>query len=269
MRSQMEAIRSLIGEGDVATRNTLLQALEHEVDFEVIGACETAPQLIAAANETRPDLLLIDTMMAGTSGFSVLDAVVVTNPPNVIFVADSERYAARAFEVGALDYLVKPVGPPRLELAIDRARRHISAPDAVAVSEGREELLPPFAGADNSFAGGSNGRCLRWIVVRSVGKIRFVCSDEVDWIEARGDHLVIHTGNAAHTIRGTMKAMEQRLDPDKFLRIHRSTIVNLSRVKELQPYFHGEFVVVLDDGTSLRMSRGRRDSLEQLLGQPI
>jgi two-component system LytT family response regulator len=257
----MEAIRTLIGEGDTATRNTLLQKLEHELDFEVVGACETAAQVIATANETGPDLLLIDTIMAGTSGFSVLKAVTSSNRPDVIFVAESEEYAARAFDVGAADYLVKPVTQTRLAVALDRARGLLQLHHETNGNGSSQESL---RGYDST-----NCRCLRWIVVKSADKVQFVATDEIDWIEAHGDNLILHVGAKQHAIRGTMKAMEQKLDPERFLRIHRSTIVNLNRLEELQPYFHGEFVVVLNDGTNLRLSRGRRQSLEQFLGQPI
>jgi two-component system LytT family response regulator len=271
-RNDTEVIRVLIAESDASTREGLIRAIQDGLDFEVVDTCDTGTQLLAAINEKAPDVLVIDVELAGTSDFKALELLDMDPPPKVIFVADSGQYALQAFDLGATDYLVRPVNEARFMVALDRVRSHIQlnvdtfphAPIHVLkqTPEGDSQI-------DSDEAADRDSHYLRRIVVRTSDSIKLVDPADVYWIEACGDNLIIHTKNGKHTIRGTMKGMERKLDPENFVRIHRSAIINLKQLEQLQPYFHGEYVVVLCDGTQLRLSRGRKEPLERLLGQSL
>lgn len=192
--------------------------------------------------------------MPEVDGFDVIDAVGSESFPRVIFTTAYDQYALRAFEVNAVDYLPKTVDPDRFRRALDRARnRERSARDLQAELLGLLESLP------------TRPRCLERLVVKSGGRIAFVRSEELDCIEAYGNYLRLCLGSEEHLLRMTISAIETRLDPTRFVRIHRSTIVNVDRVKELQSTFHGEYAVLLQSGRRLTLSRGYRDRLQSLL----
>jgi len=265
----MDTIRALVAVHDAVTRKQLLRMLERASGVTVVDVCETAAQAVSAADRTELDLLLLEVALAGTSGFEVLQVVSSERQPEVIFVGGSDSDAVRAYEVGAVDYVVKPVEWSRLSLALERARGRLRTRDGTAAANGAPEPSIDYESVALRGSLSNNGRYFRRIMVKSADRIVFVDTQQIDWIEARGDLLVLHAGETEHLVRSTMKEMEGKLDPEDFFRIHRSAIINLARLVELQPYFHGEYVVVLSDGTRLRLARGRRESLERFLGQSI
>jgi len=192
--------------------------------------------------------------------------------PAVVFVTAYDEHAVRAFEHHALDYLLKPVDEARFDRTLARVRERLAERRASAASDRLLRLLAErelTAAAPAPAAAPEPARYLSRVVLKSTGKINFVEVAEIDWIEADGDYLKLHTAKGAHLLRSTMAQMEKQLDPRDFVRIHRSTMVRLSRVKELQPYFHGEYVVLLGDGTRLKLSRSYREQLQAALGQAL
>jgi two-component system LytT family response regulator len=199
-------------------------------------------------------------------GISVLRALDPAELPVVVFITAHDRYAVNAFEVHAVDYLLKPFDDRRFHQAVNIAKQRVRQGRLGAL---REELID-LLGAPAAAAAGAaapESAYLKRLVIKSGGRVTLLGVAEIDWIEAEGDYVKVHAGRAWHLLRETMKHIEGQFDPAQFVRIHRSTIVNVERIKELQPYFKGEFVVKLQDGTSLKLSRGFRPHLEKALGR--
>jgi len=194
--------------------------------------------------------------MVGCDGFETLSRVGPGIAPVVVFVTAYDEYALRAFEVNAVDYLLKPYDDARFSSALSRARELVMRKRNDAVDSKIERLIEHLEG---------EGRDR--ILLKSSGEIIFLKTCEIDWIEAEGDYVKFHTGGRTHLMRGTMASLEERLDPSRFIRIHRSTIVNSDRLRKLSPSFEGEYAVVLQDGTKLRLSRGYHDRIKALLGR--
>jgi two-component system LytT family response regulator len=250
-------IRTLIVDDEPLARQRVRALLEGEPDVEVVGECGDGRRAAAAIAELKPDLVFLDVQMPHLDGFGVLDAVRADHLPAVVFVTAYDRYALRAFEVHALDYLLKPFDRERFHKALGRARAQLRREPGADVSRRLLALLEDVQGARKG---------LERLVIKSGGRVCFVRTDEIDWVEAAGNYLRLHVGGEVHLLRETMNRLEARLDPARFLRIHRSTMVNIERIQELQPTFHGEHVVLLRDGTELTLSRGYRDRLQELLG---
>jgi two-component system LytT family response regulator len=177
--------------------------------------------------------------------------------PAVIFVTAYDRYALQAFEVHALDYLLKPFDRPRFQKALAHAREQLAREKTAGLNDRLVALLEDAPGSKKT---------LDRLVIKSAGRVFFVKTDEIDWIEAAGNYARIHVGSESHLLRETMSALEEKLDGNKFVRIHRSTIVNLERIQELQPWFHGDYVVILRNGRQLTLSRGYRQRMQELFG---
>jgi two-component system LytT family response regulator len=240
--------------------------LKGESNIEVVGECSNGQEAVAAVRELQPDLLFLDVQMPVLDGFGVLEALGPRQLPAIIFVTAYDSYAIRAFEVNALDYLLKPFDRNRFRKALQRARSQIFKESQAPEGEQIASLLEDAqAERRSSTARGA----LERLVIKSSGRVFFLRTEEIDWIEAAGNYLRLHVGNDMHLLRDTMNNLEARLHPDKFLRIHRSTMVNLERVKELQPWFHGDYKVILLDGTELTLSRSYRPKLKHLLGESI
>jgi two-component system LytT family response regulator len=235
-------LRVLLVDDEPPARRRLRALLRDEPGVEIVGECEDGEQAVDAVRRLTPDLLLLDVQMPGLDGFEVIEALGPARRPAVIFVTAYDEYALRAFEVHALDYLLKPFDRARLRDALAHARASI-APGALG--QRLEALLRDV----------TTSRRARRLIVRSRGRVQFVPVEAIDWIESAGHYVTLHCGRETHLIRDTMTALEGRLDPDRFLRVHRSTFVNVDRIRELQPSFHGEFVVMLRDGTRLQCSR--------------
>ena len=217
-------------------------------------------EAIDAIGGFEPDLVFLDVQMPGASGFEVIEAVGAARMPLVVFVTAYDQYALRAFDVHALDYLLKPFDRERFHEALVRARQTLER-----AVERRSRAASARARAGSQ----ADAQRLDRFVIKSGGRVFFVRADEIDWIEAAGNYVKLHVGNDAHLFRETMNAIEAQLDSDTFFRIHRSHIVNIERVKELQPWFNGEYVVVPANGTRLTLSRSYRDKLQERLGATL
>lgn len=244
----------LIVDDEPLARERLRTLLAAEAEVEVVGECASGPDAVAAINQHRPDLVLLDINMPGMDGFGVLRAL--TPPlPLVIFVTAYDEYAVKAFEARALDYLLKPFKPTRLQAAVARAKEELARRQPDEVSRRLLSLL-----ADRSPPAARLSR----IAVRDRQKVRFVRTDAIDWIEASGNYSILHAGRENHVLRETLATFEEQLSPDEFVRVSRSAIVRLDRIQHLEPAFNGEHLVVLTDGSRLPMTRGLRELQERL-----
>jgi two-component system LytT family response regulator len=247
-------LRILVVDDEPLARGKLLRLLADEDGVEVSGEASSFAEAASAIRSLRPELLLLDVQLPDRSGFELLDEVAVELRPEVIFVTAHDEHAVRAFAVRAVDYLVKPYDRERLRVALDRGREQ-------AMRRRREART--LAG-DPSAAGGESEPMTRF-VVRGVGRLLLIEVGEVDWIEAAGNYVRLHHGRESHLLRETMSSLEARLSPRRFARIHRSTIVNLARVRELHHILHGDYSVLLRDGARLTLSRGYRERFERLI----
>jgi two-component system LytT family response regulator len=276
-----------------------LRRLLREVGVDAVTECADGREAVAALREHRPDLLFLDVQMPELDGFGVLAEVGAEQMPPVVFVTAFDQYALRAFEVNALDYLLKPFDAERFRKAFAKARGAIERESAArqgerltallerlaangaaaagiagrrAAANGDAEDLPPALAAGSSAPQSAPGappaeRYLERLLVKNEGRVSFVKTAEIDWIEASGNYLRLHVGRDVHMIRETMGTLEAKLDPRQFLRVHRSTIVRTDCIREMQPWFSGEYVIILRDGTRLKLSRSYREPVAQQLGQ--
>ncbi len=237
--------------------NDCARLLEADPVIATVGECGDGRQAVTDVQELRPDLVFLDVQMPVLNGFGVLQALETTTLPVVIFVTAHDRYAVKAFEVHALDYLLKPFDRSRFGVALERAKAQIRQGSAAALNVRLQEMLQTTPGRRQG---------AERLMVKSSGRISFVRIEDIDWIEAAGNYVRLHVGKEDHLLRETLTALEKKLDPARFVRIHRSTIVNLDRIRELQPAFHGDYIIVLKDGAELALSRSCRDKLEESLG---
>ena len=274
-------MRVLIVDDEALARQRVRRLLQNEADVEVVGEAGTGREAVTMINDLNPDLVCLDVQMPELDGFGVLQELDGGNVPMVLFVTAYDEHAQRAFDVHAVDYVLKPVDADRFRAAFDRARTQRAH---AAAAERLGELLATVrrladggaasadAGAGAAAAGNgvngaaTNGRYASRILVKHDGRMFFVKTTEIDWIEADRNYVKLHVGKAAHTIRDRISHLEETLDPRLFARIHRSTIVNLNRVREMQQWFSGDYVVILEDGTRLRLSRHYRDRVEKQVG---
>jgi two-component system LytT family response regulator len=264
-------IRAVIVDDELLARRGIRARLERTGGYTVVAECASGREAIAAIREHAPSVVFLDVQMPGVDGFGVIEEIGADHMPVVIFVTAYDTHALRAFEAHAFDYLLKPIDDDRFVATVDRARRRVVEREESEVARRlaalMHEIRPALDAADQSPAARPEsadapaaapaGR----IVVRDRDRVVFVNVADIDWISADGDYVRIHTNGKSHLVRDTMVAMEMRLDPSAFVRIHRSTIVNSSRIKELRPYSSREYAVVLQDGTRLRLSRRYRDRL--------
>jgi two-component system LytT family response regulator len=242
-------IRTLVADDEPIARARMLALLTDEPDIEVIGECASGPEALSAIERTSPDLVFLDIQMPHIDGLTLARTLGRTMPA-VVFVTAYDDYALGAFEVHALDYLLKPYSADRFKSALVHARQHIGA-------RRKSGSQPPtFERRDR-------------LVIKSSGRIYFVRTRDIDWCEANGNYVRLHVGAQTHLVRGTMAHIESQLDPAQFVRIHRSTIVNVDRIQELHSSFGGEYVVLLHDKTRLTLSRGYREGLQTKLGKTL
>jgi two-component system LytT family response regulator len=252
-------IRALIADDEPLARERLRMLLANEDWLEVIEECADGISAVAAIHKLRPDLVFLDVQMPGASGFDVIEAIGADKMPFVVFVTAYDKYAIKAFDVHAVDYLLKPFDRDRFTQALARARHQLEQRSSGELERRLLELVQDLKPAQK----------LDRFVIKSGGRVFFVRAEEIDWIEAAGNYVKLHVGTDAHLFRETMNALEARLNPDTFYRVHRSHIVNIERVRELQPWFNGEYVVFLKDGTRLTLSRGYREKLQDKMGRTL
>jgi two-component system LytT family response regulator len=251
-------IRVLIVDDEPLAREMLREMLAADPDVEIVGERSNGREAVEAIRMHSPDLLFLDVQMPEVGGFEVLEALGTSPIPHVIFVTAYDQYAVRAFEVHALDYLMKPYDRERFDISWQRAKTQI----AREKDGGRDQRI--LALLEELKAG---SRYLERLVIKSGGRIYFLETNEIDWIEAEGNYVSVHCGKKSHLLRETISSLESQLDPRQFLRIHRSSIVRIDRIKELQPWFHGEYHVILQNGTQLMLSRNYREKLQEALGK--
>jgi two-component system, LytTR family, response regulator len=250
-------LRVLLVDDEPLVRQGIRDFLEDEPDLVIVGECGNGVEALEAIARERVDLVFLDIQMPELDGVGVAAALTAQDAPAVVFVTAFSEHALRAFEVNAVDYVLKPFDRERFRAALGRARARLAAGE-------RTELAGRLAAVLAELQR-SRGYAQR-ILVRSDGRIRLVPVGEVEWIEAADNYVRVHAGTERHLVRETMAAMEARLDPARFARIHRSTIVNLARIRELQPTFNGEYAVLLQSGARLTLSRGYREVLRSRLG---
>jgi two-component system, LytTR family, response regulator len=265
-------IRAIIVDDEPLARRGLELRLREATDVEIVRQCANGREALAAITELQPDLMFLDIQMPGLSGFDVLKEVPQESLPMIVFVTAFDRFAIEAFEAHALDYLLKPVDEARLMHALDRVRAQWQQRQAVAQREQLMAMLADLTGkgelaqeATSAAAGASARRYASMLPIR-VGRetIRLDVA-AIDWIDAAGDYMCVHAASQTHVLRATMKELEQMLDPQVFQRVHRSTIVNLARVRSLRPHLNGECFLKLESGQEVKLSRSFRDKVEVLL----
>jgi two-component system LytT family response regulator len=260
-------IRTLIVDDEPLARRRLRQLLRAAGDIDIVAECGNGADAIAAIRATDPHLVFLDVQMPAPDGFGVVSAIGPDRMPVVVFVTAHDQYALRAFDAQALDYLLKPFDRERFERTLNRARAAVAQARPAALSAQLIALLEQHRLSTSAAAPAlAPAPADTHIVVRSTGRIAMVRVEEIDWIEAESNYARLHVGRESHLIRESMAALAARLAPARFRRIHRSTIVNLDRIKELQPSFRGDYVVILRDGTRLTLSRNYREELPELFG---
>lgn len=263
------SLRTLIVDDEPLARRGLVLRLARHADVEIVGQAGNGREAFHAISALRPDLMFLDVQMPGVDGFGLLRAVPASMLPLTVFVTAFDQYALAAFAASALDYLLKPVEDARLDQALERARVQLASR---AANDHCEHLLKLLAAVSNApelrladvLAGEAPQRTSDKLAIRDGQRIVRVDMESIQWIDAAGDYMCVHTPQDTHVLRGTMAELEQRLPPQRFQRVHRSTIVNLARVKELRPHQNGEYFLVLDSGHELKLSRSYKDKLRLL-----
>ena len=250
-------IRALLVDDEALARRGVGRFLKGHDDITIVGECADGATAVAAILTGTPDLVFLDIQMPGMNGFDVVAAIGEVNMPATIFVTAHDRYAIAAFEANAIDYLLKPFSRARFDRAVSRARVRLAGPPESQATAKLVQMLQQVR-ADPPYAD-------RLPVARS-DRVIFVRVQDIDWIEADGNYARLHAGVHTYEMRETLTALERMLDPRRFLRIHRSTIVNTDRIIEVRPWFHGHHIVVLTTGQELRLSRYQREGVERLLG---
>ena len=254
----MSKIRTMVVDDEPVARERMVSLLSQEKDIELVGECADGQQAVSAIQAKNPDLVFLDVQMPVCDGFGVIEQVGAERMPPVVFVTAYDEYALKAFEVHAIDYLMKPFGRDRFQQTLQHAREHLERRRAGDLGKRLLALVQDLKPEPQK---------LDRLVVKSGGRVFFLRTQEIDWIEAAGNYVRLHLGEESHLFRETMNNMEGRLDGQRFVRIHRSRIVNTDRIKEMQPWFNGEYVVVLQNGTRLTLSRGYREKLQERLGK--
>jgi len=266
-------IITVIVDAEDLARRGLEQRLSHAPDFKVVAQCASARDALPAIQTHKPDLVFLDIQMPGISGFELLAQIPHESMPLVVFVTAYDQYAIRAFEARAVDYLLKPIDEDRFEATLTKVRAHIQARDAAEQRDRLFGLIAEITGCgevalEELLERGREAvepRHAEMLPIRQGREIVRVPMASIEWIDAAGDYMCIHAGGQTHILRGTMKDLEDVLDPRLFQRVHRSTIVNLSRVKSLRAHMNGEYFLTLEGAQEVKMSRSYRDKVEYFL----
>ena len=253
----MGMIRTLIIDDVALARARLKRCLAGDSEIEIVGECDNGEKAVADIRSLAPELIFLDVQMPALDGFGVLEALRGEQAPEVIFVTAHNEYAIQAFEVNALDYLLKPVDCERLSKAVERAKSRL------AQSTRDNHLDTRFRAILEDI----KSKYLKRLTIKLTGRTILLPTDEIDWIETHGNYLKVHAGRESHLIRGTMQSLETKLNPEKFVRVHRSVIVNVEKIKEIYPRSNGDQDLVLQNGRQLMLSRNYRDKFFSLLGE--
>lgn len=251
----MSKIRVLIIDDERPARRKTQRFLESEPDIEIVGEACDGREAIAAIQRERPDLIFLDVQMPGLDGFGVLTALDVQPMPQVVFVTAHDQFALRAFEVHALDYLLKPFDLKRFRKVLSRARAQLQRIGANDLDDRMSKLLKEIRAGE---------RYAERLLIKAEERAFFLQVDQICWIEAAKNYVNIHVSDKAYLLRGTIDGLHKKLDPNRFIRVNRSQIVNIDGIKELQPWFHGEYRIILKDGTEMMWSRRYLDRSSDL-----
>lgn len=248
-------IRVLIAEDEPLARERIRSLLEQEEDVEIVGEVGDGRTAVEEIRSAEPDLLFLDVNMPELTGFEVIEEIGIDAMPPVVFVTAYDQFAVHAFDAHAVDYILKPFDEDRFRTAVERARETLKNQQAGSLDRRLTDLLEDLR----------RPRFLERLAVKSGGKITFLRTGEIEWIGAEGNYARLHAGDKSHLMRETMTSLETKLDPARFIRIHRSTIVNADAIVELEPLFQGDYVVILRNGTRLTSSRGYRANLQDFM----
>jgi two-component system LytT family response regulator len=257
MTAEQRRVRALIVDDEPPARKRLRSLLSAEPDLELIGESGSGTEAVGLIASQRPDLVFLDIQMPGLDGFGVVREIARGDPPMIVFVTAHDEHAIKAFEVEAVDYVLKPVAEARLREAVRRAVERFRSGDTREVSRELTRLLERAAQS----AAPPTAR----LPIKRDGSVTFIRVDEIDWVEADGDYVRIHAGKATHTVRDTISEVFAKLPPERFVRVHRSVVVNTERIREVQPWFKGDYVLILHDGTKLRSGRTYRAVVQALI----
>ncbi|MEZ5344814.1 MAG: LytTR family DNA-binding domain-containing protein [Pyrinomonadaceae bacterium] len=261
-----KTIRTLIVDDEAPARKRIRDLLKSEERFEIVGESSNGKDAAKAINDLNPDLVFLDIQLQDMTGFDVIENIDASAMPVIVFVTAFDEFAIRAFKFHALDYLLKPFDDERFEETLKVASQHIKRKQIDDLSERLSGLLYDYRNQNSADRRQKESAYQKRIIIKSTGKVAFIDVRDIDWISAEGYYVSIRAKGRSHLIRQSLKHLEKTLDPQKFLRIHRSTIVNIDRIKELHSHFHGEFFVLLNDGTEFKLSRSYRENAEKLLG---
>jgi len=263
MNDASQPLRALVVDDEEPARSILRDLLSADPEIELVGECVNGNEAVEKIRTQLPDLVFLDIQMPGLDGFGVLDQLRPQELPVIIFVTAYDQYAVQAFEVHALDYLLKPFDDERFAEAVTRAKATLHSREVEKVSEKLVGLIQDRRAQDSEGRNGSPNR----LMIRSSGRVYFVKTEDIDWIEAADYYARIHAGGRSHLLRESLSSLEKKLDSEHFARVHRSAIVNMDRVKEMRPLFKGSYALILEDGTQLKLSRQRRAELEDRLSR--
>jgi two-component system, LytTR family, response regulator len=267
------SIRTVIVDDEVLSRRGIEIRLRAATDFEILAQCANGREALAAIQQYQPDVMFLDIQMPGVSGFEVLAQVPQESLPLVVFITAYDQYAIQAFEARAIDYLLKPIDDVRFAAALMRVREHMRARSASAQRDRLLEIIADITGCgelalDELLVHGRKaieGRHPEVLPIRQGRETVRVPIASIQWVDAAGDYMCVHASGDTHILRGTMKELEEILDPKLFQRVHRSTIVNLRLVKSLRAHMNGEYFLTLEGGHELKLSRTYRDKVEYFL----
>jgi two-component system LytT family response regulator len=247
-------IRTLIVDDEPLAREWVRNGLQDEPDIDVVAECGDGFEAVRAVTELRPDLMLLDVQMPGLDGFGVLSSLEAQDLPAVIFVTAFDRYALKAFEAHAVDYLMKPFSSERLHDAVERARAQIDRSSERDLKAALHALLEDIQ-RERAYP--------EWLLIKKEDRSVFLRVADIDWIESSRNNVRLHVGKEIYVFHETTTGIESKLDPKKFFRIHRSTIVNIEKIREMHPWFNGDYAVTLKDGTKLTLSSTYRERLKE------
>lgn len=247
-----------VADDEPLARERIRSILKGRERYSIVTECKDGVETVEALTEQDIDLLFLDVQMPGLDGFQIVESLGAMPLPIIVFVTAFNEYALRAFDVSALDYLLKPFDKERFEKTLARVEERLERRDRTGMSAELREFL-------GTLATPAVPNHVSRFPVKANGEIYFVRAEDVDWIDAEGNYVTLHAAGRRHLVRDTIKSLERRLDPAKFVRVHRSAIINIERLRKLQPYFHGEYVITLQDGTTLTSSRTFSDRLRALL----
>ena len=247
-------IRTLIVDDEPLAREWVRNGLQDEPGIEIVGECGDGFEAVKAVAELEPDLMLLDVQMPGLDGFGVLASLEAEDLPAVIFITAFDRYALKAFEAHAVDYLMKPFSSERLHDAVERARADIDRSSSRELKAALHTMLEDIQ-RERAYP--------EWLLIKKDDRSVFLRVADIDWIESSRNNVRLHVGKEVYIFHETTTGIESKLDPKQFFRIHRSTIVNIERIKEMHPWFNGDYAVTLKDGTKLTLSSTYRERLKE------